>query len=72
MAGLNAKTYLSSRILDKIVLVKFKKEEKYGRLLGTIYYKGCDICNEMITKGHAKPYFGEKKTKFEEVVDIYG
>lgn len=72
-AGRVAKEYLSSKILDHLVWVKFSQEEKYGRLMGTLYY--ChegqtepdindNINAEMILKGYGKPYDGGHKSEF--------
>jgi len=56
-----AKDALKNKILNKIVKVFFSKEEKYGRLLGTIFYKKENINDWMINNNFAKPYFGGKK-----------
>jgi endonuclease YncB( thermonuclease family) len=46
----------------KIVTVQLKpKNEKYGRLLGTIFYKGENINDWMVNNGYGKSYFGGKK-----------
>lgn len=55
--GLAARDYLSDLILEKIVFVKCRGFDKYGRLLGTVYFE--DICvNElMISESYGIPYF---------------
>jgi micrococcal nuclease len=64
-AGYKAKDHLSSLILGKKVKIVFAdKEEKFGRLLGTIYLGGKNINQMMITSGHAKEYFGGKKEEY--------
>lgn len=64
-AGYKAKGHLSSLILGKKVKVVFAdKEEKYGRLLGTIYLHGKNINQMMVDAGHAKEYFGGKKDEY--------
>jgi endonuclease YncB( thermonuclease family) len=58
-----SKEFLKNLILDKIVFVKFHKEEKYGRLMGEMYVdpNGKSVNQLMIESGHAKEYFGGKK-----------
>lgn len=64
-AGYKAKDYLCGLILGKKVNIVFaEKEEKFGRLLGTIYLKGKNINQMMVTAGHAKEYFGGKKEEY--------
>jgi len=59
-----SKEFLSSLILNKVVLIRFVKEEKYGRLMGTIFLNEEDINNKMIQNGMAREYHGEKKDKW--------
>jgi micrococcal nuclease len=59
LAGLEARDFLSSQILNKDVYIQtFKdKTEKYGRLLAKIYIEGGTYINElMVSSGHAVPY----------------
>jgi micrococcal nuclease len=56
-----ARDYLKNIILNKKVKITFDKEEKYGRLLGIVYYNNKNINNLMVEKGYAKVYFGGKK-----------
>ena len=64
-AGYKAKDFLSGFILDKIILIKFGKFDKYGRpLIEGFLDNGQSISNLMISSGHAKPYFGGKKTEW--------
>lgn len=48
-------------ILNKVVQINFKKEDKYGRILGDIYYNDLHINKYLVQEGHAKEYFGGKK-----------
>lgn len=60
--GLAAKTYLQERLLNSKVILKCQgKNEKFGRVLGTLVIDGQSINEEMISKGYAKAYFGEKR-----------
>ncbi len=66
-AGYLAKKYLESLIGNKIVRIVFSdKKDKFGRLLGTIFYKRKNINKQMIDEGHAVPYYGDKKQSWED------
>lgn len=54
--GYQSKKYLSSLIFMKDVIVKYKKIDRYGRVLGIIYYDGQDINLLMIKNGMAHHY----------------
>lgn len=56
-----AKNFLSQQILDKIVTIEFKENDKYGRPLGSIYLNNINLNNLMIEKGYAKKYSGGTK-----------
>jgi micrococcal nuclease len=56
-----ARDQLAARILNKVVKVVFEHEDKYGRLLGTIYLKKENICEWMIENKLAVSYDGGKK-----------
>lgn len=60
-----SKEYLASLILNKVVYIKFREEEKYGRLMGEIYYDNTHnsacVNQLMIENGYANEYFGGKK-----------
>ena len=58
---MKAKIFLEQLILHKVVNIKFSKEEKFGRMMGIITFKGEDINQKMILSGNARPYFGQKK-----------
>lgn len=77
------KNKLSEMILNQIVWIRFCQEEKYGRLMGTIYlinnnnqeiFVGDEInINDWIVKnGFAKSYDGNKKQEYkvEELTQI--
>jgi endonuclease YncB( thermonuclease family) len=67
-----SKNMLIKLTLNKIFWVKFKNEDKYGRLLGELYeivdnsvfIDQKNINNYMIENGYGKKYFGEKKQEF--------
>lgn len=56
-----AKKFLLTTILNKIIRVKFLLNDKYGRPLAIIYHNNIDINQLMIEKGFAKSYDGGKK-----------
>ncbi len=54
-----AKDYLSSIILNKIIKIEFMENDKYGRPLCKLYDQQNNQINKlMIEKGHAKDYSG--------------
>jgi len=72
-AALVAKEYLAKTILDKVVVVKFNKEEKYGRQMGEIFLldrepstTDISVNAMMVNVGLAKPYFGKTKQHWTE------
>ena len=60
--GYQSKKYLSSLIFRKDIIVKYKKIDRYGRVLGIIYYDGQDINLLMIKSGMAHHYRHFDKT----------
>jgi endonuclease YncB( thermonuclease family) len=68
-AGVNAKHWLSEKILNKKLWIKCGNWDKYGRLLGEIFTNKDDtvsINQELIDKKYAYQYDGKKKRKFDE------
>lgn len=52
---------------NNIVTILFCKNDKYGRLMGTLYDRnGEDINQWMVKQGHAIPYFGKTKKAYED------
>jgi micrococcal nuclease len=69
--GFEARDYLKSKILDKIIWVKFGPWGKFGgRVIATLYMSENDtesINDHMIDKGYAYNYTGKnKKLDFDE------
>jgi endonuclease YncB( thermonuclease family) len=60
-----AKDYLSSLVLNKIVHLQVHGFDKYGRFLATVHIRhlcsSLNISEEMIRTGHGKEYYGGKK-----------
>lgn len=61
--GILARDYLSNLILNKIVKLHCDKFDKYGRLLGKIYFKNKCVNDTMIDKGYGVSYDGGSKNK---------
>lgn len=65
--GIQAKNYLTELILGKVLYIEvYKREDKYGRILATVFIGENMIDKIMIEKGFGYPYFGGKKKKFSE------
>tara|TARA_B110000046_G_C12760347_1_gene300608 strand:+ start:256 stop:597 length:342 start_codon:yes stop_codon:yes gene_type:complete len=56
-----AKLYLSNIVLNKIVTFESMGYDKYGRLLGKLFYNGTELNKLMIQKGHGYQYYGGTK-----------
>ena len=56
--------FLKEKILKKIVNLKCKSFDKYGRLLVDIYYNGEFINELLVDKKYAKKYDGGTKEKW--------
>lgn len=60
-----ARDFLCALILDRIVYVRFKNEEKFGRMMGDIFLSenpsDVSVNRLLVDSGHAVEYFGGKK-----------
>ena len=54
--GQKAKQYLSGLIFGKVVSVRFRTIDRYGRIVGRIYLDRADICLAMVAAGFAWHY----------------
>ena len=69
-AGIVVRDYVRKRIFDKKVIVKSEKDKagKFGRYLLKVFYEEegimIDLNNELVDKGYALSYYGEKKVPF--------
>lgn len=61
--GAKSKQYLSSMIAGKTVTVEYTKTDQYKRILGTIFYKGKNINEEMVRSGYAWGYYYNKNKR---------
>lgn len=71
-----AKKYVEDQLLNKEVILKSLKTEKYGRYLAFIYFEGEkeSFNDKMVREGLATPYDKNKveKTKFDKKSDKNG
>jgi endonuclease YncB( thermonuclease family) len=70
--GLAAKKFLGAALVgtEKLVIT-VKEVGKYGRALGVVYADGLNLNFELIDKGYAYPYTGEKKMDYKEMLVRY-
>lgn len=68
-----SRDFLTSLIMDKIILLRCKDYDKYGRILGIVELNGIDINKTMLDRGYCRPYNGgNKKTwDFSEFDKMY-
>ncbi len=66
--GLEAKEFLSNMVLNKLIEIRTpeREEDKYGRILGSVYYTGKNVSDIMIENGYGYFYDGKKKKQFSE------
>lgn len=66
--GLKAKEFLSNMVLNRLVEIRTpeKEEDKYGRILGSVFYSGKNLSEIMIENGYGYYYDGKKKKQFSE------
>lgn len=54
--GLKAKQRLIELIEGKEVIIRTTKDEKYGRILATVYLDGVNICQQLLDENLARVY----------------
>ncbi len=66
--GNKSRDNLASYIAGEIVTVKYKSKDKYGRILGTIYFENLDINLQQIKNGYAWVYkqYSKNQTYYQE------
>lgn len=66
--GNKSRDNLASYIAGEIITVKYKSKDKYGRILGTIYFENLDINLQQIKNGYAWVYkqYSENQTYYQE------
>ena len=66
--GNKSRDNLASYIAGEIVTVKYKSKDRYGRVLGTIYFDNLDINLQQIKNGYAWVYkqYSKNQTYYKE------
>ncbi len=66
--GNKSRDNLASYIAGEIVTVKYKSKDKYGRILGTIYFENLDINLQQVKNGYAWVYkqYSKNQTYYQE------
>ena len=66
--GNKSRDNLASYIAGEIITVKYKSKDKYGRILGTIYFENLDINLQQIKNGYAWVYkqYSKNQTYYKE------
>ena len=60
--GLLAKSRLSAILMsDFVVKTTLDKKGKFGRIIGTPYVGDTNVCELLVTEGHARVYDGGKR-----------
>ena len=70
MSGINTPES-RTRDLDEKLVITVKDIGKFGRALGVVYADGLNVNFELIDKGYAYPYTGEKKMNYQEMLVRY-
>ena len=60
-----SRDFLADMIMDKIVLLKCKDFDKYGRIVGTVELNGMNINDIMLARGYCRPYDGGHKSDWD-------
>ena len=72
--GKEAREWLKAKILNKAVQVLIdsnNRVDKYGRLLGKVFYQGLDISQEEIYLGLALPFKSRQEGEFPDLLKIF-
>ena len=64
--GEKSREFLSSLIAGKIVNIKEKHTDRYGRTVGVVYYNNTDINKKMVENGYAWAYTRYSKDSVSE------
>ncbi|MGG7049082.1 MULTISPECIES: thermonuclease family protein [unclassified Campylobacter] len=66
--GNKARLFLADMIAGQMVFVEEHKKDRYGRVVGTIYFNDYDINEQMVLNGYAWAYVKyDKKYKLHEI-----
>jgi endonuclease YncB( thermonuclease family) len=62
-----SKQYLSSLVAGRIVRVKYKSKDRYGRILGTVYVGNLNVNEAMVREGLAWQYYYNKSANYRKL-----
>jgi endonuclease YncB( thermonuclease family) len=68
--GEKSRQYLALLVAGKTVRVKYKRKDRYGRILGTVYVGNLNVNEEMIRKGLAWQYYYNKNKHYRKLQTI--
>ena len=66
--GYMVRDALRERILDHVIVLQCGGFDKYGRLLGTPYHRGVNLCDWMVQRKFAVPYDGGTKKPWKDIL----
>tara|TARA_B100000700_G_scaffold225385_1_gene248640 strand:+ start:806 stop:1168 length:363 start_codon:yes stop_codon:yes gene_type:complete len=65
VAGLAAKARLKEMLRENknkcVIKTRLDKKGKFGRVLGVLYVGKKDLNKTLVSEGHAKPYYGQRR-----------
>lgn len=68
-AAIRSRDFLLQLIYNQVVWVDLcdKSTDKYGRLMGVIFFQNENVAEKMIKGGHARRYHGDRKVEFDHI-----
>lgn len=68
-AATRSRDFLHQLIHGQVVQIDLceKTTDKYGRLMGVIFFRKENVAEKMIKGGYARRYYGDKKVEFEDI-----
>lgn len=64
--GLESKRFLSELIEGKSIELRYSSRDRYGRILGQLYFRGMDINRKILELGYAVSFMGGRVEKILE------
>jgi endonuclease YncB( thermonuclease family) len=59
-------TAFTQQLINKSIIVEYKEKDKYGRILGYIFYNGENFNEKLISNGFAHSYFYDQDKYYED------
>lgn len=67
--GIRSRNFLRDLLFEKNVDIETRgKNEKYGRLLATVWFEGVNVNQLLVDKGLARPYHGERREPVQSAI----